>query len=158
MIRAATVADIPALAKMGADFHRKSRLHEFEYIEADCAASLTNLFALPAFMCFVFERPPIAPEMEYVVVGAIAGITCPVYFNHAHASGEELFWWVDDQAPQMAGIRLLEALEGEARARGCASWQMKAIERLGGDRLARVYERRGYDRFENSYIKTFAAS
>jgi hypothetical protein len=82
-----------------------------------------------------------------------AGAVSPVYFNLAHVSGEELFWWVSDKAPQMTGIRLLEALEGAARAKGCQTWQMKSLARLGGERMQRLYERRGYRASERAFIK-----
>ena len=84
----------------------------------------------------------------------VAGVLSPVYFNHAHKSGEELFWWVDpERASQGIGIRLLIALEDEAKTRGAQSFQMKSIARLNGDRMGRLYERRGYRASEHTFIK-----
>lgn len=146
MIRPATMSDISAIAAMGKEFHGQAGWSDvFEYNEADCAASLAVLLAADSFICLVAETDRI--------VGMAAGIVSPVYFNHAHTSGEELFWWVDDAAPQMAGIRLLAGLENAAKDKGCDSWQMKSIALLKGDRMAKLYERRGYRASEHSFIK-----
>jgi len=145
-IRPATVDDIPAIAGLGERFHAQAGWSDiFPYSVDDCAASLATFIGLPNFICMV------AGDNE--IVGMVAGVLSPVYFNHAHLSGEELFWWVSDDAPQMTGLRLLQALENEAKARGCASWQMKSIARLNGDRMGHLYERRGYRASEHSYIK-----
>lgn len=146
MIRAATPADIPEIARLGERFHAQAGWGDiFAYSIADCAASLGELLPLPQFMCFVADYGQI--------VGMTAGILAPVYFNRGHVSGEELFWWVSDEAPQMAGFRLLQALEDEAAARGAQSFQMKSIARLNGDRMGKVYQRRDYRASEHSYIK-----
>lgn len=146
MIRPATLADIPAIAKLGERFHAEAGWSDiFAYSVDDCATSLASFMASAAFICLVADIGEI--------VGMTAGAIAPVYFNHSHLSGEELFWWVSDQAPQMTGIRLLEALESAAKSNGCQSWQMKSIDRLGGDRMGKLYQRRGYRAAENSFIK-----
>jgi GNAT superfamily N-acetyltransferase len=147
-IRPATIDDIPAMAAMGRDFDVSARQDDlFEYVEADCIASLEWLLSLDIFLCFVAEAGGI--------VGMVGGMVSPVYFNRAHKSGEELFWWVADGAPAMTGIRLLNAIEDAAKAQGCSTWQMKCIDRLEGQRMAKLYERRGYRPFEHTFIKRF---
>lgn len=146
MIRAATASDIPGIAVLGKEFHAQAGWSDiFDYSEADCAKSLTSLLENEAFICLVAETD--------AIVGMAAGVVSPVYFNHSHTSGEELFWWVSPNAPQLTGIRLLGALEDAARGMGCDSWQMKSIALLGGDRMAKLYERRGYRASEHSFIK-----
>lgn len=146
MIRPARLEDLPAIAALGEEFHRQAGWSDiFPYSVDDCAASLAAFLALDSFIGLVADYDG--------VVGMAAGITAPVYFNHDHLSGEELFWWVSADAPQGAGLRLLVALETEAKARGCDSWQMKSIARLNGDRMAKLYERRGYRASEHSFIK-----
>jgi hypothetical protein len=150
MIRHARYDDIPAIAILGELFHQQAQWGDvFQYSAADCATSLETFMGLDGFLCLVAE----IPDRIAQIVGMAAGVVSPVYFNHGHLSGEELFWWVSDRAPQMTGLRLLDALEGAAKAKGCDSWQMKSIARLGGERMGKVYERRGYRASEHSYIK-----
>lgn len=146
MIRPATLDDVPEIARLGEIFHAQAGWSDvLGYSVDDCAASLSRFVELDNFICLVADRGGI--------VGMTAGVVSPLYFNHSHLSGEELFWWVSDDAPQMTGMRLLDALEGEAKARGCQSWQMKSIAKLNGDRMAQVYERRNYRASEHSFIK-----
>lgn len=146
MIRPATRADIPAIARLGRGFHAAAGWTEIEYDEAACAASLEQFMDMGVLLCVVAEHGG-------EVVGMAAGMAAPVYFNPSHKSGEELFWYVAPEAPQFAGIRLLEALEQAARASGCQTWQMKSLARLNGDRMVRLYERRGYRASEQIFIK-----
>lgn len=145
MIRAATLSDVEEIARLGALFHAQAGWSEIPYSATDCARSLQAFMASPSFICLVSEGSGID--------GMIAGVTSPVYFNHAHLSGEELFWWVSPDASQMTGIRLLDALENEARKRGCKTWQMKSLARLGGERMVKLYNRLGYRASEQSFIK-----
>lgn len=145
MIREATHSDIPRIAELGARFHAQAGWDEIEYSVEDCAKSLSNLMQSGAFICLVADVGGI--------VGMAAGIISPVYFSHGHVSGEELFWWVSEDAPQMTGVRLLDGLEKAAKAKGCQSWQMKSLDRLNGARMTKLYERRGYRASEQIFIK-----
>lgn len=144
-IRHATLADLPEIARLGRKFHAQAGWSDmFGYDEGDCAKSLAAFMDTGLFICLVAGEP---------ICGMAGGMMSPVYFKHDHLSGEELFWWVDDDAPQMTGVRLLDALENAARERGCGSWQMKSLARLGGERMDALYERRGYRASERSFIK-----
>lgn len=146
MIRAATLDDCRAMAVLGKRFHEQAGWSDItEYSVDDCAASLSQFMQVGAFLGFVSDNGSIN--------GMIGGVVSPVYFNHAHKSGEELFWWVDDRAPQATGMRLLTALEREAKAMGLLSWQMKTLAKLNDDRMPAVMERLGYRASERSWIK-----
>jgi GNAT superfamily N-acetyltransferase len=146
MIREAAASDIPEIARLGERFHAQAGWDEIAYSRDDCAASLAAFMESGAFLCLVAEH-------DGQIVGMVSGVVSPVYFNRGHQSGEELFWWVSDEAPQMTGIRLLDALENHARDLGCETFQMKSLARLGGDRMTRLYERRGYRASEQTFIK-----
>lgn len=145
MIRPATQSDIPGIARLGKQFHAKAGWSEVSYSEADCAASLEMFMSSGVFIGFVADEGSIS--------GMIGGVVSPVYFNQSHMSGEELFWYVSPDAPQLTGIRLLDAMENAARERGCKTWQMKSLARLGGERMTALYERRGYRASEHLFIK-----
>lgn len=146
MIRPAELSDIPEIARLGEKFHAQAGWDEIDYSADDCAASLEAFMGAGCFLCLV-------AEVDGDILGMAAGVVSPVYFNRGHLSGEELFWWVDRDAPQLTGIRLLVALEDAGRELGCATWQMKSLARLGGDRMTQLYERRGYRASEQTFIK-----
>jgi GNAT superfamily N-acetyltransferase len=146
MIREAAVSDIPEIARLGGKFHAQAGWSEIAYSADDCAASLAAFMEAGCFLCIV-------AEVDGDILGMAAGVVSPVYFNRDHLSGEELFWWVDADAPQLTGLRLLDALEMVARERGCQTWQMKSLARLNGERMKRLYERRGYRASEQTFIK-----
>lgn len=147
MIREATEADIPEIARLGELFHEQAGWSDVvAYSVEDCAVSLAAFMAAGCFLCVVAEH-------DGAIVGMAGGVVSPVYFCRDHLSGEELFWWVTDQAEPGTGGKLLVALEGAARARGCASWQMKSLDRLNPERMAGLYQRRGYRASEHSFIK-----
>lgn len=146
MIRLATSNDVAEIARLGAIFHGQAGWDEIPYNVDDCAASLTHFVQMPNFVCFVSEQ-------DGVINGMVAGVLSPVYFNHNHLSGEELFWWVSDNAPPSAGLKLLTAIEDRVRELGCGTWQMKSLARLNGMRMEKLYERRGYRASERLFIK-----
>jgi len=145
MIRKATLDDTPEIARLGEIFHSQAGWSEIPYSVEDCASSLEAFMQSDAFLCLVSDNDGID--------GMISGVISPVYFNHAHKSGEELFWWVSDKAPQMTGIRLLQSLEKEAARNGCKTWQMKSLFRLNDDRMPQLYGRLGYRATERSFMK-----
>ena len=149
MIRPATPDDALELAQLGTFFYKQAVLSgwgDIPYSVDDCAMALTQFMQLPNFLCFVCEK-------DGMIVGMIGGVISPVYFNHNHVSGEELFWWVADGAPPSAGLKLLTAIEDKARELGCSTWQMKSLAHLNGERMEQLYTRRGYRASERLFIK-----
>lgn len=146
MIRRATPDDAPEIARLGEIFHGQAGWDEIPYNVADCAIALAQLMQMPNFLCFVSES-------DGAIDGMVAGILSPVYFNHSHVSGEELFWWVSDSAAPSTGLKLLVTIEDTARELGCGTWQMKSLARLNGERMEKLYARRGYRASERLFIK-----
>jgi len=138
-IREATLADVPALVAMGADF-----LHTTSYarLVADNPAQMDRL-----------ARQLIASDDGLLLVadaGALVGMIGVLVFPH-HLSGEriagELFWWVDPTVRGALGVRLLRQAEGWAVTRGATALQMVAPDR----RVGVLYERLGYAPIETAY-------
>lgn len=138
MIRPATPADAPAIARLGARFFAEAGWSELEYNEEDCADFLNRTIGKDHFICFVSGEP---------IDGMIAGVIGPAYFSASQKSGEELFWYGRN------GLALLTALESEAKRRGCVAFTMKSLALLGGERMAKLYQRRGYRPSESAFIK-----
>lgn len=147
MIRPAGVEDIPTIASMGKAFFDEAAWSDVvEYVSEDCAASLLAMIEGEHGIVLVAEEAG-------QIVGMAGGVVCPLYFNRAHLSGQELFLWVKPGERRGLGGRLLIALEQAAKDAGCQSWSMIALDRVEPEATGKLYERRGYRASEHSYIK-----
>ena len=149
MIRPATLADLPALGEIGARFHEEAGLSDIaEYVSADCQQSIAKMIQSA-------DGIVIVAEADGQIIGVAGGLAHPLYFNFGHRSGMELFWWVDPPHRNGLGAQLFSALENEARALGCESWMMIALDKVQPKATGRLYQRRGYRASEHTYIKRF---
>jgi hypothetical protein len=93
-------------------------------------------------------------EGEDVTHGMAAAIVYPSWWNHAHLTGQELFWWVDEsKRGGKAAIELFNGLERWADKKGVKSFSMISTPNLTPDSLKKLYERRGYKQWDNFYTK-----
>jgi GNAT superfamily N-acetyltransferase len=146
MIRNATLEDVAEIARLGEIFHREAGWGDIcEYCPESTEKTLNYLIEDANGILLVAENGGI--------VGMCGGLAHPVYFNHAHKSGQELFWWVKPGLRDGTGRLLLEAMEDEARRIGCVSWSMIALDKVNPELTGRLYRRRGYRASEHSYIK-----
>lgn len=86
------------------------------------------------------------------LAGATGALLHPHYFNSAHLTGQELFWWVDPEH-RGQGNALFDALENWVREQGAKSFTMIALEALDPERVGMIYRRRGYRPVEHSYVR-----
>jgi GNAT superfamily N-acetyltransferase len=147
VIRTATIEDCETIAALGRVFHAEALWGEVApYDEADCLKALTVLRE---------QGIVLALEEEGEIVGMAGGMVFPLYFNHAHLTGSEMFLWVRPDRRGGSGIRLLIALEDAARAKGCASWGMALMSALNPEKTEQFYLRRGYRPHERTFVKVF---
>jgi GNAT superfamily N-acetyltransferase len=111
--------------------------------------------ANPAQMARLAEQLLTAEHGAILVAerdGILVGMIGMIAFNH-HISGEwmagEVFWWVNDEARGVTGIRLLKRLEAWARAQGAAALQMGAP--VSSPRVAALYRRIGFTEVETTF-------
>jgi len=142
VIREATEADIPELLRMGRAFFGATAFGAVGFDEESAAATARMLIKLPNGILLITE-------------GGMAGaLVYPFYFNAAHMTAQELFWWVDPDARKGGtGIHLLVALEAAARAKGAQSLTMICLAEIEGPAVAELYLRNGYAPSEQSFIK-----
>lgn len=146
MIRPAVHADIETIAVLGRRFFDEAEWFDVaEWDHESILLTLSNMVDSSEAILLVAD--------DNGIIGIAGGITFPLYFNHAHKSGQELFWWVSPDRRDGTGGKLLNALEDAARAAGCASWAMIALDKVAPERTGRIYHRRGYRASEHSYIK-----
>lgn len=147
MIRHANHRDVPAMVEMGRQFHCDAGWGDItEFSNEDCAATLAKMVGLDDAILLVVER-------EGNLIGMAGGLASPIYFNHAHKTGQELFFWMEPGSRNGDGRQLLEALEEEAREIGCQSWVMISLDRIRPEATGLLYKRRGYRASEHSWIK-----
>jgi len=82
------------------------------------------------------------------LIGAIGLLYAPCLFD-GQLYAEEAFWFVSPKH-RGQGMRLLVAAENAARKRGAKRLVMAHLAGLN-DRLAQIYERRGYHPLETKY-------
>lgn len=147
MIRLARLEDVPAIAEIGERFHEAAGWADVaDYKAADCAKTLTHLIESDDGIVLVAEQ-------DDRIVGIAGGLAFPLYFNLGHKSGQELFLYVEPGLRDGIGGRLLRTLENEARAIGCESWAMIALDKVAPEATGRLYRRSGYRAAEHSWIK-----
>lgn len=147
MIRPATHEDIAVIAELGQCFFNESGWSDVaEWDDASIRQTLAHLIENEGGILLVAEH-------DGRIVGMTGGMVHPLYFNHAHLTGQELFWWVEPEHRKGVGAALLDRLEDEARARGAVSWAMIALDKVRPEAVGAVYRRRGYRASEHSYIK-----
>lgn len=149
MIREAEATDIPALIAMGRAFAASTPMTARVGFDAD---ALAELFA----RLIEDEDSALLVAEADGLIGMLAMLVYPYYFNPAARMGQELFWWVDPEH-RRSGVagRLLGHAEAWARTRGARAVQMIALDESEGDAVAAMYKRRGYAPVERSFLKEF---
>lgn len=147
MIRLASKADVPVIARLGTLFFVEAGWSDVaEWDHDSIMRTLEHMVASDDGILLVAET-------DGKIIGMAGGLVFPLYFNHAHKSGQELFWWIAPEHRGGVGARMLDRLEQEARDRGAKSWAMIALAKVRPESVGKLYERRGYRASERSYIK-----
>lgn len=141
MIRPAVIEDIPKLLTWGRDFAEACKLPG-GFDPASAETFFRHLITDPGGILLV------APG------GAIGGMVHPSPYNHAHLTGQELFWWVDpEHRGARVGISLLNALMEAVEAFGAHSWTVSSVG-LDGGSVGRILDRKGFVLTDRNYTKT----
>ena len=145
-IRSAHLSDVETLVTMGAHF-----VAQTAYAKT-LAMSPTHLrlFAERCLTGQMADSDILVSEDEEGITGMIGVILAPHPFSGEPVAAE-LFWWVEP-AKRGHGIRLMHAAEAWATAHGATKFQMVAPN----DRVARLYERRGYTRLEATFQRSLS--
>lgn len=86
--------------------------------------------------------------------GFAGAVVFPAFFDSQTLLAQELFWWVSPEH-RKAGVatELLEALEAAAKSHGAKALFMLCLDDLDGERVSRMYERRGYRPTERLFLR-----
>ena len=145
MIRKATLADVPVIVSMAANFYESTSYCDWADFNPDTVTTLaTNLTE---------NHVMLLAEDEGQVVGMVGLFVAPFMFNRAHTAAYEVVWWVNPDAQgNGAGKALLAAIEPACAERGCSAIQMVHLS-TSPPQAAALYERLGYVHSETSYTK-----
>lgn len=147
MIRPAEEKDLSQLLRLGIDFMEAAWAGVLEYETKDIHSTLTNLLRDDTGILSV-------AEVNGEIVGMAGALIYPLYFNTAHMTGQELFWWVKpEHRKSSVGIKLLDSIEAEAKAKGAITFTMIALDHMSYETLKNIYERRGYTASEHSFTR-----
>jgi hypothetical protein len=81
-------------------------------------------------------------------------VITPVWLSADFLISQEVFWWVEPGASREA-LALWRAGEAWAIKSGAKAGVMIRLEGMEDEVLHRLYERRGYNPLEHSYVKRF---
>ena len=144
-IRIATVEDAAVLTAMGRDFLQYSEYRNVQVTDEQMQAGIAQIIA--------FECSFVA-EMDGRVIGAILGVTGPLWFAAHVRTAIEMAWWVDPAyRTTSAGIRLLKAFEDHARRIDVQYIAMSDLVVQGDMPVARLLGRMGYSVTERMHTK-----
>ncbi|KFC61958.1 GNAT family N-acetyltransferase [Massilia sp. LC238] len=147
MIRRAALSDLGALLSMGRKFFAASGYADIARFDEESFRRTVDQLMTDNAVCLV-------AEIDGQVVGAAGALAYPFYFDASHKTGQEVFWWLDpEHRGGQVGIRLFAELEAWARAQGCKSFTMIALDAVDAWRVGKIYQRCGYRPSEHSYIK-----
>lgn len=149
MIRPARAEDLPVVIDMGQRFFAASGYADVAAFDADSFTATVRHLMDGAGVCLVAEE-------DGRVVGMAGAMAYPFYFNMAHKTGQELFWWLNPaHRGGSLGAQLFDGLEEWARVQGCASFTMVALNASRPAAVGAIYKRRGYRASEHTFIKEF---
>ncbi len=151
MIRPAVISDLARLQDMGALFFDASGLDKWFSYKPRCFSQVcANFMANDKAVILVGEG-------QMGVAAMAAALAYPCWFNAEHLTAQELFWWVEPmQRGGPMGAQLRQGLEDWARAKGCLTMEMGALEASRPEALAHLYERKGYGPKERIFVKRLA--
>lgn len=145
-IRLLSVQEIPLLLPLARQFHEtllRGNLNHAPLNEAHFQKILTHHLMVGTGFILVAGSP-------------IRGMICGIMFEDmstAELCCMEFFWFVDKNERGSIGLKLLDALEAEARSRGAVRVMMAHLSSEGNDRFGRVYERKGFAIKEQIFVK-----
>jgi GNAT superfamily N-acetyltransferase len=149
-VREATISDLASVTELLKAFTSATTAH-FSFVDNDdqsIEASVLLLLNNPLARVFLAETDDGRP------VGTVSGLLYPIWFNHKHLTGQEMFWFVDpDHRRSKAGKLLFDALEKWAASTGAQSFSMASAAGPHQKRVNQIYEKKGYAPTETSYIK-----
>ena len=141
-VRLATKEDIPNLLRMSELFFNASGYQSITtFNKSDSQELLNNLVDVGTMLT----------DGKSAMIGFVI---FPLFMNKKTIMSQELFWWVDeDKRGTRVAIELLKAAEKISKQSGATVMNMLSLEDLNGEKVNKLYQRLGYERKEQSYMR-----
>lgn len=146
IIRPATAADLPACLVMGRQFFARTAYAQFGLNDDD-------MREIGQLMIEDDGGALLVAEDGGQLVGMVGMVLAPLYMNRAVKMAQEMFWW--SEAPG-AGSALLKAAEAWAESVGAQMMLMISLDSVDGERVSKMYTRRGYEGGERYHHKVLS--
>lgn len=143
-LRLATYADFDDIKRMALDFHRASPYGHLVVDVEKLEKTLQGLLDSEDGLILLVS------DEEGLPVGCLAGHLSEMIFSKSKVASEIIFWM---DRPHQISFRLIDAFEYWARLRGCTHVHMSLLGDETGDRLGKIYNRKGYVNSERAYLK-----
>ena len=144
MIRKATVSDFNQIVKLSREFWGCTM-----FDDDFCEESVYNMVKMANEHDLLYVA-----EVQGSVVGFAAGVVGALLGNGAVKVGTELAWWLNpDQRGGALGIKLLKAIENQAKEIGIKYWNMAFMCSSMPDEIERIYQKLGYTKSEVVYTR-----
>lgn len=144
MIRQATKADIPEVARIGrqfADYYP----YKAQYDEERVADSLSAIINMGVILVMIKEE---------AIIGFIMGVLVPLWYAPTTITAQELAWWMDPEHRKgMAGLKLLTAFEEWAKASGANLIMISDLLIEGEYPIGKILTLKGYQHTERLHMK-----
>ena len=141
-VRFANKGDIPNLLRMSELFFNESGYKSITtFDKLDSEEVLNNLIDLGTILT----------DGES---GMLGFVIFPLFMNKKTIMSQELFWWVDeDKRGTKLAIELLKMTEKISKESGASVMNMLSLEDLNSEKVNKLYQRLGYERKEQSYMR-----
>lgn len=147
-IRAATVADIPALLGLAKRMHAESpRFARRTFVPGKCEAVIRALLTgQVAGSVFVAEK-------NHAIVGMAAGFVVEHFFGDEKTASDLAVYVTPEERGGSIAIKLIRAFEHAVRAAGAVELTLGISTEIAAERTVDLYERLGYRRSGYSMLK-----
>jgi len=149
MIHEATIEDVESLLPLAYEFHRGTT-HFNDY---DVEMEESAVCDMIAHLIQADHGCVLIATVDGKLAGTAGMLATPLWSAPSHMTGVEIFYYVFPEY-RRSGIaeELFDGIETWSKEH-CDTFNMVSLERMNGPRIGKLYEKRGYQKLETSYVK-----
>lgn len=145
-LRPATMADLPGLMALAHLMHAESRFRTRPLSESRTADLIASLIQSPDGIVLVADD---AGQL----VGGLVGVVCDHWFTECRVAYEYAVFVTPDSRGGRLAVRIVQAFQREAKARGASIADMGITTGVHAERTGRLYQYQGFEHIGPVYSK-----